>query len=105
MYKNPKERERYDNQANLFAIISTIEQLEKAYIRDCITPNEWVAVFFIGFKVNLLNKNLKIERYTDSCSNLLTQFKTAFKLVEHEFKKLEDFVKKYKVIHLKPFME
>ena len=31
---------RYDNQANLFAIISTLEQLEKAYIRDCITPNE-----------------------------------------------------------------
>lgn len=31
---------RYDNQANLFAIISTIEQLEKAYVKDCITPKE-----------------------------------------------------------------
>ncbi len=40
LYKTPKDRERYDNQANLFAIVSTIEQLEKAYIRDCITANE-----------------------------------------------------------------
>lgn len=40
LYKSPKERERYDNQANLFAIISTIEQLERAYRNDFITPNE-----------------------------------------------------------------
>jgi hypothetical protein len=29
--------------------------------------------------------------------NLLTQFKAAFKLVENEFKNVEDFVKKYKL--------
>ena len=40
MYKTPKEREKYDNQANLFAIISTLEELEKAYIKDCVTPSE-----------------------------------------------------------------
>ncbi|CAF0905249.1 unnamed protein product, partial [Brachionus calyciflorus] len=75
LYKNPKERERYDNQANLFAIVCTLEQLEKAYIRDCITPNE----------------------YTSTCSNLLAQFKTAFKLIESDFKTIEDFLKKYKL--------
>lgn len=75
LYKSPKERERYDNQANLFAIISTIEQLERAYRNDFITPNE----------------------YTSSCTNLLTQYKTAFRLVEPEFKQIEDFVRKYKL--------
>jgi ESCRT-I complex subunit VPS28 len=76
LYKNPKDREKYDNQANLFAILSTIQQLEKAYIRDCITSGE----------------------YTSSCTNLLTQYKTAFKLVEgEEFKNIDDFVKRYKM--------
>ncbi len=37
------------------------------------------------------------SRYTDSCSNLLTQFKTAFKLVEPEFPRIDDFAKKYKL--------
>ena len=75
LYKTPKERERYDNQANLFAIVSTLEQLEKAYIKDCIKPNE----------------------YTTACSTLLTQYKTAFRLIESEFKTIDNFAKKYKM--------
>jgi ESCRT-I complex subunit VPS28 len=73
LYNTPKERESYNNQANLFAILSTLEQLEKAYMKDCIKANE----------------------YTTNCSNLLSQFKTAFRLVEKEFPNVEDFVKKY----------
>lgn len=75
LYNNPKERERYDNQANLFAIISTLQELEKAYIKDCVAPSD----------------------YTSACTNLLMQFKTAFKLVESEFKTIDDFVRKYKL--------
>lgn len=73
--KSVKEKERYDNLANLFAIITTIQQLEKAYSKDCVTAKE----------------------YTGACSNLLAQYKSAFKLVENEFKTIEDFVKKYKL--------
>ena len=32
-----------------------------------------------------------------ACQNLLTQYKTAFKLVESDFKSIDEFVKKYKV--------
>jgi ESCRT-I complex subunit VPS28 len=73
--KSVKEKERYDNLANLFAIITTIQQLEKAYSKDCVTAKE----------------------YTASCSNLLAQYKSAFKLVENEFNTIDDFVKKYKL--------
>ena len=40
LYKGAKEREKYDNLANVFAIINTLQQLEKAFIRDCATPKE-----------------------------------------------------------------
>ena len=31
---------RYDNMAELFAVVKTMQALEKAYIKDCVTPNE-----------------------------------------------------------------
>jgi len=55
LFRNARERERYDNMADLYAIINTIQQLEKAYIRDCITPQE----------------------YTAACSKHLVQYKIA----------------------------
>ncbi len=97
MCKTPKDRERFDNQANLFAIISTIEQLEKAYIRDCITANEYKAVLNYYIINSNINRNFSVKRYTDSCANLLTQFKTAYNIVESEFPRIDDFVKKYKL--------
>ena len=33
LYRNPREREKYDNQAELFAVINTLQCLEKAYIK------------------------------------------------------------------------
>lgn len=76
LYRNAREREKYDNMADLFALISTLQNLEKAYIRDCVTPKE----------------------YTAQCSKLLVQFKIAFKLVQgEEFPTIESFVKKYRL--------
>lgn len=31
---------RYDNMADLYAVINTLQCLEKAYIKDCITAKE-----------------------------------------------------------------
>jgi ESCRT-I complex subunit VPS28 len=36
LYSNSSERELYDNLADLYAIIISLEHLEKAYIRDCV---------------------------------------------------------------------
>jgi hypothetical protein len=46
LYKNNSERELYDNMADLFAIVQTVEYLEKAYIKDAITPQEYGAAWF-----------------------------------------------------------
>ena len=59
LYRNPREREKYDNQAELYAVINTLQHLEKAYIKDCVAAKE----------------------YTAHCSKLLVQFKAAFKQV------------------------
>ena len=37
LYSNAREREHYENLADLYAIIKTVEHVEKAYIRDAIT--------------------------------------------------------------------
>lgn len=94
LYQNAREREkqvlfkityismltlsifRYDNLADLYAVINTLQQLEKAYIRDCVTPKE----------------------YTGACSKLLVQYKAAFRQVKgDEFPNVDAFVRKYRV--------
>jgi len=59
LYRNPREREKIDNLAELFAVINTLQCLEKAYIKDSV----------------------KNKEYTGSCSKLLVQYKAAFKQV------------------------
>ncbi|XP_031549830.1 vacuolar protein sorting-associated protein 28 homolog [Actinia tenebrosa] len=76
LYKNARERETYDNMADLFSIINTLQCLEKAYIRDAVTPKE----------------------YTAACSKLLVQYKAAFRLVQSaEFPTIESFMKKFRL--------
>ncbi|KAF7268037.1 vacuolar protein sorting 28 [Rhynchophorus ferrugineus] len=76
LYHNSREREKYDNLADLYAVINTLQQLEKAYIRDCVTPKE----------------------YTGACSKLLVQYKAAFRQVKgDEFPSIDVFVKKYRL--------
>ena len=40
LYKSSREREQHDNQAELYAVLNTLESLEKAYIRDCVGAKE-----------------------------------------------------------------
>ena len=76
LYRHAREREKYDNMADLYALISTLQNLEKAYIWDCITPQE----------------------YTAACSKYLVQYKVAFKQVQSaEFPNVDAFVKKFRL--------
>ncbi|XP_023012239.1 vacuolar protein sorting 28 [Leptinotarsa decemlineata] len=76
LYHNAREREKFDSLADLYAVINTLQHLEKAYIRDCVTPKE----------------------YTGACSKLLVQYKAAFRQVKGEdFPTVDTFVKKYRL--------
>lgn len=76
LYRHAREREKYDNMADLYALISTLQNLEKSYIRDCVTATE----------------------YTAACSRLLVQYKVAFKLIQgDEFPNVDVFVKKFRL--------
>ncbi|XP_026461680.1 vacuolar protein sorting-associated protein 28 homolog isoform X1 [Ctenocephalides felis] len=76
LYRNAREREKHDNMTDLYAVISTMQHLEKAYIRDCVTPQE----------------------YTAACSKLLVQYRAAFKQVQgDDFPNVEAFINKYKL--------
>lgn len=67
---------RHDNMAELYAVVSTLQHLEKAYMRDCVRAQE----------------------YTAACSRLLVQYRVAFKQVQgDEFPTIESFVSKFRV--------
>ena len=38
--RTANERERMDNLAELYAVLNSLECLEKAYIRDCVSAKE-----------------------------------------------------------------
>ncbi|CAI9727265.1 Hypothetical predicted protein [Octopus vulgaris] len=76
LHRTAREREKYDNMADLYAVINTLQSLEKAYIKDAVLPKE----------------------YTAACSKLLVQYKAAFKQVQcNAFPTVEDFMKKYRL--------
>ena len=48
LYRNPREREKIDNLAELFAVINTLQCLEKAYIKDSVQAkvNQYSVVIY-----------------------------------------------------------
>lgn len=88
LHSNSREREKFENMADLYAVVNTLQHLEKAYIRDCVTPKE----------------------YTAACSKLLVQYRAAFKQIQgDEFPTIDAFVKKFRVnlapiFQLPPFL-
>ncbi|XP_037069089.1 vacuolar protein sorting-associated protein 28 homolog [Pollicipes pollicipes] len=76
LYRNAREREKYDNMADLYAVINTLQNLEKAYIKDRVTPKE----------------------YTAACSKLLVQYKAAMRQVHsEEFPNVEVFMRRFRL--------
>ncbi|KAI8323403.1 putative vacuolar protein sorting-associated protein VPS28, partial [Martensiomyces pterosporus] len=59
LFSTSTEREMYENLADLYAIIMSLENLERSFIRDSISPSE----------------------YTTECSKLLSQYKTVSQIV------------------------
>ena len=73
MYANAREREEMDNRADLFALIQTIQALEKGYIKDAVSSQD----------------------YTRECTRLLSQYDSSFRLVKDRFKTVEEFMQRY----------
>ncbi|KAF7261847.1 hypothetical protein EG68_00827 [Paragonimus skrjabini miyazakii] len=74
--RDARDREKYDNLAELYAVINTLQCLEKAYIKDYINSKE----------------------YTAACTRLIVQYKAAFKQIQGtEFPTIETFMHKYKM--------
>lgn len=89
---NHQERELYENYAELYSIIKTVEYLEKAYVRDSCTAEEYDFIIF-----PFPNKILKLTfRYTPACNHLILQFKTLMNFMGPSFD-LNKFVADYRV--------
>lgn len=82
LYENARQREEIDNRANVYSLIQTIQALEKAYIKDAVSPHE----------------------YTKQCNILLDQFNAAFKLIKEKFPDVQSFSKKY-LLHCSAALE
>ncbi|ORX66422.1 putative vacuolar protein sorting-associated protein VPS28 [Linderina pennispora] len=73
LFNSSTERERYENLADLYAIIVSLENLERSFIRDSVTQSE----------------------YTTECSKLLSQYKTVSQIVNKP--DLKEFAHTYKL--------
>ena len=90
---SPKEREQYENLADLYSIFKTTEAIEKAYVRDAITEDEFV--FFQIFKEEM--KFTGKKRLKAAITKLRTQFKSAEKLAQPFLPGgIQAFLKEYK---------
>ncbi|KAL3699472.1 hypothetical protein R1sor_017494 [Riccia sorocarpa] len=75
LWNDKREREMYDNFADLFAIIKTTEKLEKAYVRDVISAKE----------------------YEPGCAKLIAQFRTLKTTLRDTVPDVERFMEAYKM--------
>lgn len=75
LFESSREREHYDNLADLYAVILATEHLERAYVRDAITK----------------------EEYIKECNKLLAQFKLAEKAALSADETTESFMKIYQM--------
>ncbi|XP_010278372.1 PREDICTED: vacuolar protein sorting-associated protein 28 homolog 2-like [Nelumbo nucifera] len=75
LWHDKREREMYDNFADLYAIIKATEKLEKAYVRDIISSTE----------------------YEPECLKLIAQFKTLASTLKDTVPSVERFVDTYKM--------
>ncbi|XP_058088966.1 vacuolar protein sorting-associated protein 28 homolog 2-like [Magnolia sinica] len=75
LWHDKREREMYDNFADLYAIIKATEKLEKAYVRDIIPPSD----------------------YEPECLKLIAQFKTLASSLKDTVPSIDRFVDTYKM--------
>ncbi|KAK9706645.1 hypothetical protein RND81_07G141400 [Saponaria officinalis] len=75
LWNDKREREMYENFAELYAIIKATEKLEKAYIRDIITPSD----------------------YETECQKLIAHFKTLSSSLKDTVPNIERFADTYKM--------
>jgi len=75
LYDNRKDREKYENMAELYSLIVSVERLEKAYVKDSI----------------------KADEYTQACSKLIAKFKTIRPIVSSDVPDIERFMKEYRL--------
>ncbi|KAH7545925.1 hypothetical protein FEM48_Zijuj01G0145900 [Ziziphus jujuba var. spinosa] len=75
LWNDKREREMYDNFAELYAIIKATEKLEKAYIRDIISSSEYEA----------------------ECLKLIAHFKTLASTLKDTIPSIERFADTYKM--------
>lgn len=61
LFEDSAERERVDNMSELYAVLNSLECLEKVFSRDCIPPKEYTAEcskLLVQYKVCMSTKNL-----------------------------------------------
>ncbi|KAJ8611956.1 hypothetical protein CTAYLR_004396 [Chrysophaeum taylorii] len=77
LYESPRERRKFDDLGDLYALIKTTEKLEKAYARDAIVP----------------------EDYERACLRLISQFKTSESalLRDGTITSTDEFMREYKM--------
>ena len=78
LFTGPSDREMFDNMGEVYAIVMSLQALEKAFMKDCLTH----------------------DLYTSRCTKLLAQYKTAWVAMQNtncDIMAIEEFLKEYRL--------
>lgn len=79
--------------ADLYSIFIAVENLEKAYIRDTVSHDEYT-----------FHTSNQLCRYTSTCGRLIAQYKTSVNALGSNFNS-KDFTRQYDVNTMWRFLE
>jgi ESCRT-I complex subunit VPS28 len=96
LYTTNAERERLGLRATLFGLVTALDFLERAYVRDAVPAAECVLFSVLS---GALQANNGVERYAPACTRLLSQYKTMLGLVGDDLggQGIEGFMARYRV--------
>jgi ESCRT-I complex subunit VPS28 len=96
LYTTNAERERLGLRATLFGLVTALDFLERAYVRDAVSAAECVLFSVLG---GALQADNGVERYAPACIRLLSQYKTMLGLVGDDLggQGIEGFMARYRV--------
>jgi ESCRT-I complex subunit VPS28 len=96
LYTTNAERERLGLRATLFGLVTALDFLERAYVRDAVPAAECVLFSVLS---GALQADNGVERYAPACTRLLSQYKTMLGLVGDDLggQGIEGFMARYRV--------
>lgn len=85
LFSSNEERDYLENCADLYSIFMACEVLEKSFVRDSVSAEEYSSAFGIDRFLIVFLKYFSIISYNPACTKLIAQYKTCINSLGSDF--------------------